>query len=226
MAQQAILPSVVRGKWFPMSFEEFVEWAPDEGQAEWVDGEGISYVSNSPRHEQILQFLNLLFQGFLRVHGLGEVFTSTVIMHLRSRPSGRMPDLFVVLNENSNRIERRWYEGPADLALEILSESGVERDRYEKKREYETEHVPEYLIVDGREDGRVFEWNWLDPDGVYQEIPPDAAGRYHSRVLAGFWIDPTWLTQDPLPDPNQCLLVIAPAAVEQYFRRLLGDPPK
>jgi hypothetical protein len=40
MAHATILPEVVREQWFPMTWEEFLEWSPDEGQSEWVDGRG------------------------------------------------------------------------------------------------------------------------------------------------------------------------------------------
>ncbi len=50
MAQPSTLPPPVRGQAFPMTWEEFLIWSPDEGQSEWIAGEGIAYGSNSERH--------------------------------------------------------------------------------------------------------------------------------------------------------------------------------
>jgi Uma2 family endonuclease len=224
MAQQAVLTPLIRETWFPMTWEEFLDWSPDEGQSEWVDGRGIAYTSNCPRHEQVLQFLNFLFQGFVRIHNLGEVFTTTVVMRLHARPSGRMPDLFVVLPEHRDRLRSQWYDRAADLGLEVLSERSTTRDLRDKMHGFATAGMPGYVVADGRVRGVTFLWHRLGADGGYALIEPDAEGRSHSQVLPGFWIDPRWLAQDPLPDPIQCLLEIAPETVRRYFRRLLGEP--
>jgi Uma2 family endonuclease len=218
MAQRTALPPVVRGQWLPMTFEEFLEWAPDEGQAEWVDGRGIAYVSNSTLHAQILDFLAYLLRSYLTAYDLGNVFTSTALIRLSTRPSGRMPDIFIVFKEHQNRVEPQWFEGPADFVAEILSDEGARRDLEQKRREYEAAGVPEYLIVDGRIGKHVFVWLWRGPDGVYHEIEPDQEGRYHSIVLPGFWIDPSWLQEDPLPEPLRILKRISPDA----WRRLVA----
>jgi Uma2 family endonuclease len=216
MAQQVALPPVAREQWLPMSWEEFLDWC-SEGQSEWVDGKGIAYVSNTPRHDEVLQFLNFLVQWFVRANDLGDVFASTTLMRLASRPSGRMPDLFVVLKQHRHRRRRRWYEGPASFALEVLSDRSRFRDLEEKLREYAVAGIPEYLIVDGREGHFIFLWYRLGADGDYQPIEPDDEGRYHSTVLPGFWLDPTWLQQDPLPNPIRLLPRIAPDAWGRFL---------
>ena len=198
MVQPATLPVVV-GQWVPMTFEEFLDWSAGEGQAEWVDGKGIIYVSTIPRHGDLLDFLSRLVGMYLEAHDLGRIYTSTVLMRLPERPSGREPDLMVILAEHRDRIGARWVEGAADLVVELVSDDSVDRDRREKLREYEAEGVPEYLIVDARTGHDNFAYYRLDGSGHYRAIEPDAAGRYRSAVLPGFWIDPAWLRQDPLP---------------------------
>ncbi len=101
MVHPSTLPPMVRGEPFPMTWEEFLEWSPDEGQSEWVDGEGIAYVSNSARHVVLVRFLGGLIGRFAQVFNLGEVFSESLLMRLMTRPSGRMPDVFV-----SGRAER------------------------------------------------------------------------------------------------------------------------
>ena len=212
MVHQATLPEVVREQWFPMTFEEFLDWAPDEGQAEWVDGWGIAYMSNSARHERVLDFLRSLIGLYLMITGRGELFSTSMIMRVRTRPAGRMPDLFVVLAEHRHRVQRQWLEGAADFGLEVLSDSSVTRDLDVKFHEFETEGLPEYLIADGRERSDTFLWHRRGPDGRYRLLEPDAEGRYHSEVLPGFWIDPAWLKEDRLPNPLLVIRRIVPEA--------------
>ena len=100
MAQRATLPPVVVGEWVPMTFEEFLDWSPSEGTAEWVDGKGIVYVGNIPRHGRLLEFLAHLIRSYLEAHDLGELFTSNILLRLPTRPSGREPDLMVILSEH------------------------------------------------------------------------------------------------------------------------------
>jgi Uma2 family endonuclease len=199
MAQRATLPPVVVGQWVPMTFEEFLDWSPSEGMAEWVDGKGIVYVGNIPRHGQLQEFLTRLIGNFLEAHELGVLFPASTILRLPSRPSGREPDLMVILNEHRDRVGDRWVAGPADLVIELMSDDSVGRDREEKLREYEAEGVREYLLVDARLGKHGFDFYRLDEAGRFQPVPPDATGRYHFSVIPGFWIDPAWLRQDPLP---------------------------
>jgi Uma2 family endonuclease len=223
MVQQLTSPPVVPGRWYPMTFEEFLDWAPSEGRAEWVDGWGMVYVGTTIRHGLMVQFSSDLFSGYLRLFDLGVIFTQQIVMHLPTRPSGRMPDIMVVLREHQDRLGKRWFEGPADFVAEFVSESEPDVDLVEKRAEYQAAGVPEYLAVDTREDRHGFWWHRLGPEQRYEPIEPDAAGRYQSTVLPGFWLDPRWFAQEPLPDPNRCLFEIAPEAYRRYQRRLLGE---
>jgi Uma2 family endonuclease len=219
MAQPTILPPRVRSEWIPMSWEEFLEWSPDEGQSEWVDGRGIAYVSNSARHVRLVRFLGTLLEAFAGVFRFCEVFAETLLLRLPTRPAGRMPDVFVVGRDDLDRVRERWVDGPVLLAVEVLSEDSVERDLVEKRAEYEREGVREYLIVDARPDRDEFAYIRLDADGKYKPVDPDADGRFHSTALPGLWLDPAWFRQDPLPNPLAILRRVSPEA----WRRLVEE---
>jgi Uma2 family endonuclease len=216
MVQSATLPPLVRGEWFPMTWEEFLDWC-DEGQSEWVNGEGIAYVSNDPRHIECTEFLADLFRRYALLFTLGRVYTNQLLMRLPNRPSGRMPDIAFVRREHLDRVGDRWLEGPCDLAVEYLSDDSVVRDTGEKFAEFEAAGLPEYLPIDIRARRHRFLFYRLDPEGRYQEVLPDERGRYHSVVLPGLWIDPEWFWQDPLPDVDDLLLEIAPDAYEAWI---------
>jgi Uma2 family endonuclease len=202
-----------------MSWEEFLDWAPDEGQAEWVDGKGIAYVSNTPRHIRMAFFLAQLFDLYIRVFDLGEVFFDRLLLRLPARPAGRMPDVVVIGRDQSPGADARWFEGRVLIAAEFLADDSVERDLVEKRAEFEGGGIPEYPIVDARPGQRAFLYLRLDEAGHYQEVEPDAQGRYHSAVLPGFWLDPDWFWQDPLPNPLAVLRRISPEA----WRRLVEE---
>jgi Uma2 family endonuclease len=221
MVQQATLPPLVRGRWYPMSWEEFLDWSPSEGQAEWVEGRGIAYVSNSTLHGGMVGFLGQRLGLYTRVFGLGEVFFDNVLLRLPSRPSGRMPDVMVVPRD---RIRERWVEGAALFAAEFVSEDSVHRDTVEKLREFEREGVPEYLWVEARPGRRDFRFHRLAAEGEYLVVEPDSDGRYHSEALPGFWFRPEWFWQESLPDPDRLMLRIAPEAYRRYLTQLLEEP--
>ncbi len=232
MVQSVSLPPVVRGQSFPMTWEEFLDWSPDEGQSEWVAGKGIAYVSNSERHVGILVFLSELLGRYVRVLDLGRLFVDSMLLRLPTRPSGRMPDLFVVGKGDLNRIQHQWVDGPALLAVEIVSEESAARDLVEKRAEYERAGIQEYLTIDARPGHDGVTYLRLDAAGQYQPITPDAQGRRHSAARPGFWRDPEWFGQETLPEVDDLLFEIAPATYEAWHlarirsRRTEADAPE
>jgi Uma2 family endonuclease len=142
-----------------------------------------------------------------------------------------MPDVFVVGRSDLDRVHHQWVDGPALLAVEVVSDESADRDLRDKRAEYERAGVLEYLILDARTDRVGLTYLRLDAVGRYQPVAPDARGRYHSTALPGFWLDPAWFRQDPLPDVEDLLLAIAPGAYEAWLlakiraRREAGGTP-
>jgi Uma2 family endonuclease len=196
-----------------------------------VDGEGIAYVSNSERHVAIAVFLTELLGRYVRMLSLGRLFLENMLLRLPERPSGRMPDLFVIAKDELDRVRRQWVDGPALLAVEIVSEESAARDLVETRAEYERAGVAEYLTVEARTGREGVTYLGLDTAGRYQPIAPDAQGRLHSTALPGFWLHPVWFRQDPLPEVDDLLLTIAPETYEAWLlarirsRRAAGDAP-
>jgi Uma2 family endonuclease len=195
-----------------MTYEEYWALGELDGlRVEWVDGEAIVFMGALIRHARMTGFSNNLLSGFVRILDLGEVFSEQFAMDLPTRPSVRLPDVFVVLHAHKDRLRREGLFGAADFVMECVSEDSVTRDLRDKRREYEQAGVPEFVAADSREGRRDFEFLRLDANGAYQDVDPDAQGRYHSIVLPGFWIDPQWFWQDPLP------------VVEDLLFEMLGD---
>lgn len=179
-----------------LTYEEFLTQY-DGLHAEWEDGEIIVMSPVSRRHQDIGGFLLTVLRLYVEAHSLGEVFYAEFQMRLRAQKTGREPDILFVATQNLARVQPNYLDGPADLAIEIVSPESIRRDRETKFREYEQAGVGEYWLIDPLVQTAAF--YQLAPEGRYQDTPLDAEGRSHSRVLPGLWLRPDWLWQTPLP---------------------------
>jgi Uma2 family endonuclease len=182
-----------------MTFEEFLAWdGGDETKHwEWVDGEVIQKVTVSARHSQILSFLITLLAGLIDARELGMVLFDPFVMYLSARRSGRAPDLLFIRTENKDKLRDNYFEGPADLVIEIVSPGSTKTDYLLKRAEYQRGGVREYWIIDPLSNTTTF--LLLSESGEYIEVSVDTDGRFASPALDGFLIDPKWFHQDPLP---------------------------
>ena len=117
-------------------------------------------------------------------------------MKIEAAKRGREPDLIFVSRERMHLIQRTYLNGPADLAVEIISPDSIERDRRQKFVEYEQAGVKEYWLMDP--DSESAEFFALGADRRYQAVAtPD--GIFRSQVVPGFFIRLAWLWQTPSP---------------------------
>ena len=193
----------------PMTYDEWLAWAPESRLSEWVDGEAIEFMPPTIRHQNVIGFLFSLLRLYVGVKRLGLVLASPVEVRLSARAS-REPDIVFVPTERLDRVERLRIDGAPDLVVEVISDDSVRRDRVTKRDDYAQAGVREYWIVDCRPGRERAEFLALDDAGRYREVPLDDAGRFRSPVIPGFWLDPAWLRADPLPLETECLRAIAP----------------
>lgn len=200
-----------------MTYEEFLVWGEESWQMEWVNGETIVFVPPTDRHQAVVGFLLTLIAGFVDLHELGVVIHAP--FEMRARPGGpaREPDLLFIAREHRDRLIPERLAGPADLVIEIISDSSLHRDRVEKFYEYQAVGIREYWLFDPRPGKERVDFWRLNGQGKYDPVLPDADGRYHAATLSGFWFRPDWLWQNPLPNVVTTLATIAP----QAFRRVL-----
>lgn len=186
-----------------LTYEEFLDWAPDGLHAEWVDGEVVFMTPVSTRHQRIAVFLTAAIEIFVQERKLGIVLTAPYQMKGPGGLPGREPDLIFLSNESMKRLKGNYLDGPADLAIEIISPESRKRDRVEKFREYEQAGVAEYWILDPTK--KRTDFYRLGPDGKYLAVPLDEHGVFHSAVLPGLWIQPSWFWEDPMPSALDAL---------------------
>ena len=151
-------------------------------------------------HEDRFSFLLTLLRGYLDERGGGIVLGSRYPMRLDERWSPE-PDLLVVRDQRRHLLGKNRLEGPADLVIEIASDSDPGLDVREKLPRYREAGIEEIWLVNQFE--QVLRAEIRGPSGYTTQRL--SAGRLTSRVVPGFWIDVGWLWREPLPSTLACL---------------------
>lgn len=180
-----------------MTYEEFLDAVDEDTHAEWVKGEMVMTSPVSVEHQHVGSFLLRIVTEFVEHYQLGIVLYESFQMKTGPELPGREPDILFLAKENLSRLRETYLDGPADLAIEIISPESFTRDRGDKFREYEQGGVREYWMLDSQR--RRAEFYRVGSDGFYVPVSPDADGVYRSEVLPGFWLKVDWLWQRPLP---------------------------
>ncbi len=137
---------------------------------EWHDGVVVypnwneETMSPSPlsRHQRLV---GRIYAALLKAIPNGEVLLAPMDLLLSGRTS--QPDLFWVAEDGTCIDHGTRYEGPPALIVEVLSPSNTANDRVTKFDLYERSGVPEYWIVEPREDYiEVYTLN----GGTYQRV--------------------------------------------------------
>ncbi len=130
-----------------ISEEVFWEYVNEDSNCELINGVLVIHSPASEEHEDIFSYLNALFRLYLEKNNAGKIYGSRFVMKL-SKTWNSEPDLFIVLPDNFSHIKDTYYEGPADLVIEILSKSTRELDLEKKIPEFLRVGVKEIWIVD------------------------------------------------------------------------------
>ena len=115
---------------------------------EFTDGYVEELPTPTSSHQAVLAFLYRLFHGHLEPRGGVAMFAS---LRLRIREGKfREPDLLVLRDRRDERYQDRYWLG-ADLVAEVVSPDRPARDLDEKRGDYAEAKIPEYWIVDPRD---------------------------------------------------------------------------
>lgn len=100
-------------------------------------------------HQLITFFLCRILEAFATARGLGTVVPAP--LRVRLWPGKfREPDVVFMLAEHGERVGEEYWDG-ADLVMEVVSDDDRRRDLEIKRFEYARAEIPEYWIVDPRE---------------------------------------------------------------------------
>jgi len=188
-AQQTVVPET------EMTADQFEVWAFAQEliRCEWVEGKIVLMAPVTDWHNNLNVWLITLLSFFVEERDLGIVRFN---MLFRMPGRRRIPDLFIIKRENLARLKPTALDGPADLAIEIVSQDSGSRDWREKYLEYEAGGVGEYWVIDPA--SQVVECYALGAD---RRFHPNTAkdDKIASAVLPDFYLRPSWLWQNPLP---------------------------
>jgi Uma2 family endonuclease len=100
-----------------------------------------------------------------------------------------------ISHEHTDRLTDTYLDGPADIAIEVVSVDSLVRDRRDKFLEYQAGGVREYWLIDEyNEEARFY---FLGADGQYQESALSGDGVFSSNVLPGLHLSVERLWRDP-----------------------------
>jgi Uma2 family endonuclease len=180
-----------------MTYAEFLAWADEDVNAEWVEGEVVLLSPASDRHQNLADFLTALLRLFAEAREAGVIRSAPFQMKTGRDLPGREPDIVYVANAHLNRLKGTHLDGPADIAVEIISPESRARDRGAKFVEYQKGGVQEYWLLDPLR--KQAEFYRLTENGNYGLVTVAEEGVFHSSVLEGLWLKVEWLWQEPLP---------------------------
>src|SRR5262245_39068157 len=129
-----------------MTYEEYKHTEFEGGLTEWVDGEVIFHMPPKNEHQNVVEFLIQFLGPFVRLFELGKMRVAPFSMRLLADGPAREPDLFFLAVEHLDRLSETELNGAADLAIEVISDESVGRDRGDKFYEYQEGGVREYWI--------------------------------------------------------------------------------
>ena len=183
-----------------MSEDDFVEWALNHVDAEWVDGEVTLMAPANDDHDDLEKWLTALLYQFIEAKSLG-FLRGNMFVRFSRRRRRRVPDLMFISSANRRRIRPTYIDGPPDLIIEIVSPDSRNRDRRDKFLDYEAGGVREYWIIDPllrrldvyRLKGRKYQDAAADGDKVY------------SQVLPGVFLRAKWFFGKSRPKVSQLL---------------------
>jgi Uma2 family endonuclease len=131
--------------------EEDYLWLTEQTNrlVEYADGHIEVLPMPTTRHQAILKFLFWAFSAFVESRG-GTVFFAGIRLRIRQGKI-REPDLLLLKDTNDTRKQDRFWTG-ADLTLEVVSKDKPWRDLIDKRHDYAEGKVPEYWIVDPKDE--------------------------------------------------------------------------
>ncbi len=177
-----------------MSYEDFLDFCDEDTLAEWVNGKIEWYSPASNTHQSLARWLTSVMHIYVETKKAGIVIPAPFQMKTGRDLPGREPDIIFLGNENLDMLKETYLDGPADLAIEIVSEESLLRDRGEKFAEYEIGGVKEYWIIDP--DLKRADFFVLKGER-YERCVEDERGVYRSEVIQGFGIKVAWLWNLP-----------------------------
>ncbi len=195
-----------------MTEEEFLEFAKDNPNAEWDDGEVVLKMAIQEAHDALQRLISTVMEWFIAPKRLGRVYGPqfTTRLTLERKTVRRDPDVMFVASSSLSRATPTVLNGPPEIAVEIVSPESEFRDYHQKFSEYQEAGVREYWIVNPISKQALL-FVMSDKTNEFERRELDADGRLRSSVLPGLWFRPADLFAETLPSAKKLLAQIDPA---------------
>jgi Uma2 family endonuclease len=175
-----------------------------EGHFEWVAGKVIKMPPITNQHYELTDYLRTLLKAYLALRKMGRTLGTPFAMRLSEISRVRQPDIFVILGDNQQKLTEYYFDGAADICIEVVLSATVSNDRGVKFEEYQLGGVTEYWIIDPLRKEALF---YRLDDKVYkpQPIQDDI---YETPQLPKLQLHVPTLWEDELPDMRDILQAV------------------
>jgi Uma2 family endonuclease len=171
---------------FRMTSDEFCELPPsDTVKLELLDGEVLAMTRPTRNHQYFILQLAIALELWCKPRKLGRLLLD-LLMKLDDYWTPA-PDLVFVAWKHLKRVKEKRIDGPADLAVEVLSPSHPDVDRETKFAAYARYKIKWYWIVDL--ENRVLEEYQLRGKAYANSVEAPFDKPFKPRLFPGLVID-------------------------------------
>jgi Uma2 family endonuclease len=136
-----------------VTFDEFVEWKPEQGFYELHNGVIVEMSQPVGKHEQVKGFLSIEIAFLVKLAKLPYFLPSNAFLKLPDADSAYLPDVLIV--KTANLVNEPLWEKQSTIiqgasiviAIEVVSTNWRD-DYFIKAKDYEEMGIPEYWTVD------------------------------------------------------------------------------
>ena len=170
-----------------ITVKELFEMELEEGFLyELINGIIVKKQAPSPAHQKAVTQLVTIFNNYALEKVLGDIYTSPIDVFF-DKHNNTQPDVLFIRKDRNFIITNDGIQGHPDLIAEVLSPSTFRHDRKEKMKMYLQFGVPEYWIVDPK--NQSVEVYVLENDSYDMRFFAIETGDIESKVLEGLKFD-------------------------------------
>ena len=149
-----------------LRYSYFLNELSEQTKSEFIDGEIVIQSPAMRKHIDINTSLTILFKLYIEDNKLGWLASEKALVQMQNVKNDYEPDICFFNTKKTVLFDRDTCQfPPPDLAIEILSESSVYRDRKKKFKDYADHDVEEYWIIEP--DKYEIEQYYLEKTGKY-----------------------------------------------------------
>ena len=161
-----------------LRYSYFLNELAEQTKAEFINGEIVVQSPARKKHIDANTSLTIMLKLHVEKYKLGWLASEKALVKMKKSDNDFEPDVcYFSTKKTKNFNKNTWQFPPPDLAIEILSDSSIPRDRKTKFNDYANHGVEEYWIIDS--DDFEIEQYYLEKTGKYIL----AKKYYHSETI-------------------------------------------